>query len=105
MPRIVNGKEVWYYWFMENGKQIRKSTRCKKENEAKAFHRQLVKEGEDKDFITLNQFIEEFFIWNKCHWIKKQHAKGKSFSDSVAKSRRDHLDNLNIYLDKSSHFC
>ena len=60
VPRTVNGKEVCYYWFMENGKQVRKSTKCKKEYEANAFLRQLVRDGGVKETVTLRQFTEDF---------------------------------------------
>lgn len=46
--------------------------------------------------MNLSEYTRTFFIWGKCDWIKRQHAKGRKFSQDVAKSRRSHLDNYII---------
>lgn len=39
----------------------------------------------------MQDYTKTFFVWDACAWIKRQHAKGKSFSEGVAKQRRSHL--------------
>jgi integrase len=40
----------------------------------------------------LEDFASNFFKWGECPWIKRQHAKGRPFSESHAKTRRGHLE-------------
>jgi integrase len=40
----------------------------------------------------LEDFAADFFKWGVCPWIKRQHAKGRPFSEYHAKARRGHLD-------------
>jgi integrase len=42
---------------------------------------------------TLRQYAVEFFKWETCDWIRRQHAKGRPFSKGVAKLRRAQLEN------------
>jgi integrase len=42
---------------------------------------------------TLRQYAANFFKWGQCGWIRRQHAKGRSFSKGVAKLRRAQLEN------------
>ncbi len=41
----------------------------------------------------LADYTKDFFIWGKCPWIARQHAKGRPFGEYQAKTRRAHLDN------------
>jgi integrase len=41
--------------------------------------------------ITLDEYTTDFFVWEKCKWITRQHAQGHPFSIAVAKNRRSHL--------------
>ena len=43
--------------------------------------------------IPFGRYAESYFIWGECEWIKRQHTKGKSFSEAVARMRRGHLKN------------
>ncbi len=45
---------------------------------------------------TLEYFAKDFFRWESSPWIRKQHAKGRRFSESVASGRQGHLDNYII---------
>ena len=40
---------------------------------------------------TIQEYAADFFVWNRCRWIKAQHAAGTSFKESTAKGRRAHL--------------
>jgi hypothetical protein len=46
--------------------------------------------------MTFAEFSEGYFIWGSCPWIKRQHAKGRSFSEAMTKTRRGHLVNYLI---------
>ena len=37
-------------------------------------------------------YAADFYVWQKCEWIARQHAKGRRFSQPVARSRRSHLE-------------
>lgn len=39
----------------------------------------------------LEDFASDFFKWGVCPWIKRQHAKGRPFSEFHTKTRRGHL--------------
>lgn len=41
---------------------------------------------------TLAEFTRDFFRWDVCPWIARQHAQGKAFARPMAVSRRGHLD-------------
>jgi integrase len=41
----------------------------------------------------LEDYTRDFFKWETCRWIARQHAKGRSFGEYQAKTRRAHLDN------------
>jgi len=45
------------------------------------------------DKVTLKEYTQNFFVWEECKWIKRQHAKDRSFSKSMASVRRAHLKN------------
>lgn len=82
---------VWFfYYYDDGGKRIAKSTGKSKKFEAEEFVKDFLK-SDDRSQITLNDYTSTFFVWNSCSWIKRQHAKGKSFSEGVARQRRSHL--------------
>jgi len=67
------------------------STGCTTRAEAERWARERVSRGAVAQ-PTLEQFAEHFFDWDTSTWIKRQHAKGRRFSESVAKGRQGHLD-------------
>ena len=86
------GQKVWYFYFYEGHRRISKTTGKIKKYEAERYIKDFFKEDKVYD-IRLKEYAKEFFLWNKCLWIKRQHAKGRSFTEAVAKSRRGHLEN------------
>ncbi|WP_320130806.1 site-specific integrase [uncultured Sphaerochaeta sp.] len=82
---------VWFFYYYDvDGKRCSKSTGTNKKYEADVFAQNFMDE-DDKTLITLQQYTTNFFVWDVCPWIKRQHAKGKSFSPSIAQQRRSHL--------------
>ncbi len=45
----------------------------------------------DQKPVTFGEFAKDFFDWELSDWIKRQHAKGRRFSRSVARSRQGHV--------------
>ena len=82
---------VWYFYYYDsNGKRIPKSTGLSRKFDAEVFAKNFFKSA-DPTLITLKEYTASFFVWDSCSWIKRQHAKGKRFSQSVANQRRSHL--------------
>lgn len=104
-PHIsIKGKKIYYFWYypdLNSSKRLVRSTGKDKKWEAKIYVENFLQSLIDKQQenintklnITLNEFTADFFIWDKCDWIKSQHGKGKAFDISVAKMRRAHLKN------------
>lgn len=59
---------------------------------AHQFISQIIREGR-QEMPTLNDYSKDFYVWDTCKWIKRQHAKGKSFSSKMAQARRGQLKN------------
>ena len=58
---------------------------------ARAYVNRILEEGIDSK-ETLNDYAKDFYLWDKCEWIKRQHSKGKSFNKPMARSRRSQLE-------------
>ncbi len=43
--------------------------------------------------VPLRRYSSGYFLWDNCPYIRRQHAKGKPFSEAHAKTRRGHLVN------------
>ena len=89
------GSKVWYFYFYEGNKRISKSTGKRRKYDAEVLARAFL----DKDKlenITLAEYAKDFYIWDRCTWIKRRHAKGKRFSKIVALNRRGLLTNYII---------
>ncbi len=84
------GQKFWYFYYYESKTRKSKSTGKNVKWEAEHYAEKYLSKNEDISVI-LKDYTEYFFIYNKCDWIKRQHAKGKSFSKPVAQSRRSHL--------------
>jgi len=42
--------------------------------------------------LTLREYAKDFFVWDRCQWIRSLHQRDLSFSRPVAKQRRSHLE-------------
>jgi len=98
-PRVYKrsgDKTYSFYFYDDNGKRIFRKTeetaKSKAEDEAADYVRDYFEKKSEVQ-ITLDSFAADFFKWNTCGWIKRQHAKGRSFTEPVAHDRRAHLDN------------
>jgi len=91
-----NKKFSWYFcYYNADGKRVYKATGKVKKGEARQVAEDFINSLSSQS-TTLKKYTENFFVWEKCPWIKRQHAKGRSFSESTARSRRSHLYNYII---------
>ena len=85
------GQRIWYfYWYEESGKRVFKTTGKTKKYLAKEYAESYVEKLSTPD-VKLEEYAKNFFVWGECSWIKRQHAKGRPFSESTAKHRRGNV--------------
>ncbi len=86
--------KVWYYRLA--GQITFHSTGQTVESKAHAYALAVIQQKESRRQLgnaTLEEYARDFFVWDRCQWIQRQHSKGHSFSRSVAADRRAHLIN------------
>jgi len=86
------GSNVWYFYYYDGDTRSFRSTGQVRKYEAEKVAAKFLSRGARPD-QTLNEYTSTFFIAGQCEWIKRQHAKGRPFSASMAAMRRAHLDN------------
>src|SRR4030065_556756 len=84
-------KTVYYYRLAGDPGRSLRSTGQTNKAAARAWVEANVIRGPAESPI-LADFSAEFFRWDGCPWIQRQHAQGKSFSRVMATCRRGHLD-------------
>lgn len=82
--------KYWHYRFKDE--KTFHTTKQTNKTLAIAFVTKVINEGKFKN-PTLDEYAKDFYKWGKCKWIKRQHAKGKSFAVTMAQSRRGQLEN------------
>ncbi len=86
--------KYWYFYYYQGNKRIAKSTKETVKKYARQAKEAFFEKMENpKSNIQLEQFANDFFVWEKCSWIRRRHNKGHGFSEPVARSRRGHLEN------------
>lgn len=102
--REVNKNTIWYFcYYDETGKRKYRSSGKTKKYEAEKVAQEFLGSLNSPASITLSDYTKTFFVWGECEWIKRQHARGRSFTEAVAKSRRSHL--VNYILPKFGRRC
>jgi integrase len=82
---------VYYYRLTADPLRTLRSTKKKNRAAAEAWVERHLKQPAGSE-ITLSEYTQDFFVWDKCPWIKRQQAMGHSFSRATSKMRRAHLD-------------
>ena len=82
---------VWYFWYWQDDIRIYRSTGKSNKREAISHAEHFLGIQGPEHSITLNQYTSNFFVWDRCPWIKRQRAKGRPFSHTMAQIRRAHL--------------
>lgn len=80
------------YYYRLPGERTFHSTKQSNKALARAYVARIQKEGKESK-ILLRDYAKDFYKWGKCEWIKRQKAKGRSLSETQAKSRRRQLEN------------
>jgi hypothetical protein len=89
---------IWYVRFRDpaTGKRlVARSTGETREETAHVWaleHMPKTPEAE-RDTKTFGEFARDFFEWEICDWIARQHANGKNFTYPTAQIRRSHVVN------------
>ncbi len=91
---------VWYFRLREDPKRVWRSTHQSMKHDAEAFVETYVRQSPGPR--SLAAYPKTFYVWGKCDWIKRQHAKGKQFSPAVARLRRAHL--INYLFPRFGHY-
>lgn len=84
--------KVWYFYYYEGHTRKAASTGTTRKYEAEQYAESFLRLGKYQD-ITFSEYAKDFFLWDSCPWIKRQHAKGRPFSQATAFHRRGHLKN------------
>lgn len=95
-PYLLKKRRKYFYYRLADELTFHstgRSVESKAHNYVMAIIQEKKEKKESFGELNLKEYTRDFFIWDRCAWIHRQHAKGRSFSPSVAKSRRGHLDN------------
>jgi integrase len=90
---------TWYYrspekkTFHSTGIKVEPRRKNRNRDQALVWALKKLGKGEEQQVPTLEEYTIDFFVWGRCSWIRRQHAKGRSFSQGVAKNRRAYLKN------------
>ena len=94
--KTKNGKKVWYYRTYEDGKRTSgRSTGETNKQAAQSYVLSLIKKGalHVRTNPTFEESSQDWWEWEKCKYLKRQLAKGKSVSRDYADTMRSYLKN------------
>lgn len=98
-PRVykrTNDKAYSFYFYEEDGRRVFRKTKETAKSRAQEYADEYVAHyfgDKSEPKIKLREFTKDFFVWDRCSWIKRQHLKGRSFSEKMAYDRQGHIDN------------
>ena len=81
-----------YFYYRLPGEKSFHSTGLKSKRQAIDLIYERIRQGKTTE-TKLGKYAKIFFTWDKCEWIRRQHAKGRDFSKATADMRRGHLQN------------
>ena len=84
---------MWYVRFADERTFHSTNSRSRYDAERYAHKASERRKRSRSPDVTLNEFACDFFKWDICKWVKRQHEKDHSFSEPVAQNRRGHLGN------------
>jgi len=92
---LPSSKVIFYYRTPDN--PVQKSTGKSVKWQAREYvEERLAEKKQGITQVSLEEYAKDFFAWETSPWIRRQHAKGKSFSWVMARLRRGHLNNYII---------
>lgn len=90
----------WYYWTYDIfGRRHQRSTRQKNKTKAKIIASERMREGrlievhKRVPYNLFDEFVRDFYIYEKCPYIQSRLARGYNYSKKQAKSNRYYLEN------------
>jgi hypothetical protein len=95
---MPSGRTKYYYRFRHQS--TAHSTRTSDREKAEAYVKNLAYGvPQEEPEPTLAEFTKTMFVWGKCSWVKRTHAKGKRLEEANVANRRGFL--LNHIVPKS----
>ena len=92
-PYLLKKRGAVWYWRLADQLTFH-STGQTAESKAHNFAATVLQQKQRRlPAVNLEQYAKDFFVWDRCQWIHRQHSKGHPFSRTVAADRRAHLDN------------
>jgi integrase len=96
-PRHVQGTTIFYFWIYDtDGKRKYRSTGKKSYDEAIKYCRSLQIKGKLHlaTSYTFETFTKDFFVYEKCPYIRNRLLRGFSYGRTWAKKQRALLENI-----------
>ncbi len=97
--RLKNGKRIvvwWYYVTTDGGKRLRFSLATSSRTEARYLLDQKIKGGKlipiKPTIVRLEDFARDFWIWDRCTYIKGRLLRGERISRRWAQQCRGYLE-------------
>ena len=91
----IEGVHFWKrgktYYYRLPGEKTFHSTKQTNKALARAYVADILNNGKESK-ATLAEYAKDFYKWDVCQWIKRQKAKGRSFTETQAKARRKQLE-------------
>ena len=81
-----------YFYYRLPGEKTFHSTGKTSKRQAQDFAYDRIQQGKAAE-TKLKNYAKDFFIWDRCEWIRRQHAKGRPFAKTMAAIRKGHLEN------------
>ena len=101
-PTTRKDKNVYYVRFYdETDKRLTaKSTAQTSKSAAEAWAFEQLKQGlvTIKKNITFGQYAQDWWIWDKCQYVKGKLARGSSLSRTYADSMKSYLLNPELFF-------
>ena len=93
---LPSGLSVYYYRvYTPEGKRLRISTGKSKKFEAKNYVNKLIEEGtlipDNKKITLFSEFTENFWLWDKCQYVRRKREFGKGLSKEYVQIQRLNL--------------
>lgn len=95
--KTKSGKSVYYVRFYneDGNRTTAKSTGQTTKSAANTVATRMLRDGQtgSKRDMTFGEFAKDWWIWDRCEYIKRQKARGRRLGEAYAKIARGYLEN------------